>query len=174
METARINGLAIYDISITVLTNWLIKRLFQFQWVKIIDHLMHVYVWDISLIPFPSKVGQRFNWQNDCIDSFQSIKESAHQTHHQLKGSERFPLSHHHFGPRACRPQSQHQCQGPRLPGRGRGTWPTEDLTGWGGSESAGTGTIHHLQRKGNRQTCFEFIKKHITYQKHLFHLIFS
>lgn len=29
-----------------------------FQGVKIIDHVMYVCMWDISLIPFPSKVGQ--------------------------------------------------------------------------------------------------------------------
>lgn len=133
---------------------------------------MYVCMWDISLIPFPSNVDQR-SGRMIVLTVFRWSKSMAVKTHHQLKWSELFPLSHRHFGPRACRPQSQHQCQDPRLPGRGRGTWPTEDLTGWGGSESAGTGTIYHLQRERerDRQICFELIKKHITYQKHLFHL---
>lgn len=119
--------------------------------VKIIDHVMQVCTWD-NLIPFLSKLGQRYNWQHDCIDSFPMIKASVvHQTHHQPKGSELFPLSHRHFGPQACRQRSQHRCQGPQLPGRGRGTWPTADLTGWIGSESAGTGTIRHLERETDK-----------------------
>lgn len=74
------------------------------------------------------------------------LKGSAHYTHHQPIGSELIPSNRRHFGPRACKPRRRDRCLGRRLRGRGRGTWPTADLRGWGASWSVCTGTILHLQ----------------------------